>query len=60
MTEFIKSRDVQCNRCDAVDTLSVYDVEPRGVRRCVCSCCAAVVRVTAEGTIVQLPSRLDM
>ena len=49
-----------CPRCSAASTLEAVDVEPRGVRRCVCSCCASVVRVAATGAIVHEPSQLDV
>lgn len=53
-------RKPDCPQCDASDTLEPERSEGRGVMVCVCSCCAAVVRVNADGAIVHAEPVTDL
>ena len=48
--------------CDAANTLEVERIEPRGIRVCVCTCCARVCRVNTTGQVVHraTPAVIDV
>lgn len=47
-----------CPHCKS-PALEAVGVESRGVRVCVCECCARGCRVNTTGAVVHVPSKLD-
>ena len=52
--------DVDCPHCSAANTLTKVRVEPNGVLVCLCSCCAKLCRVNAEGAVIHTPDKRDV
>lgn len=53
----MSKEQTQCPRCDARDTLTPVRGEGNGVIVAECSCCSAVVRIHADGSIIHTDSK---